>query len=327
MSGHTVWSMCGLTLTLKDIRNYLGKVWNLAGAVATLLVLLEALTNPPQILTVLLSVVGEYASRIYDALVLCLLILFGLFCIRVGVQYGNAPPISKLLGVKTKQEPKATQPASPIQIQSGGIVTPRGGEPLIVTVVGSGLEVYTRAEVEEKFPFERFVSRAKRGGELVFVAVTFAMGRGKTDTIKRLIRERNVTVSFLLLAPFSSSGLGTAKIESDFEWEGLTAEIQQTLIVLCRLRMELGELKDHLTIRTYDRAPTLSLIAIDPNSEDAVMQVGNYLAGTDASARFQIMISKKTRKDLFVRYWDEYHLIRESSQVLDYKAIEREFLS
>ena len=229
--------------------------------------------------------------------------------------------------VTPKQEPKATQPASPFQIQSGGIVTPKGGEPLMITVVGSGLEVYTRAEVEQKFPFERFVSRVKRGGELVFVAVTFAMGRGKTDTIKRLIREKNVTVTFLLLAPFSSSGRGTAKIESDFEWEGLTAEIQQTLILLCRLRIELGELKDRLIIRTYDRAPILSLIAIDPNTEDAVMQVGNYLAGTDASARFQIMISKKTRKDVFVRYWDEYLLIRECSQVLDYKAIEQEFLS
>jgi hypothetical protein len=200
------------------------------------------------------------------------------------------------------------------------------GKPNLILEGSQGLEIYTRTEIEQKFPFEPFISQVKRGGELVFVAATFAIGRGKTETIKRLIREQNVTVALLLLAPFPE-GHGTAEIESAFKWEGLTVEIYQTLILLCKLRIELGELKDRLIIRTYDRVPILSLIAIDPSTEDAVMQVGNYLSGTDGSAQFQIIIHKKARKDLFDRYWNEYLLIREYSRLLDYKAIEREFLS
>ena len=172
-----------------------------------------------------------------------------------------------------------------------------------------GLLVYTKAEVEQKFPFESFVSQVKHGGELIIVATSFAMGRRKTETIKRLIREQNVTVTLLLLAPFPL-GRGTEKIESTFDWQGLTVEIEQTLVLLCRLKKELKELKERLIIRTYDRAPTLSLVVIDPETEDAIMQVGNYVSGTDTSCAFQVIVSKKTRRDVFDRYWSEYLTMR-----------------
>jgi hypothetical protein len=168
-----------------------------------------------------------------------------------------------------------------------------------------GLEVYTRAEVEEQFPFEPFVSQVKHGGELVMMVAAFAARRYKTDAIKRLITEKNVTVTILLLAPFRV-GNRTDEIEREFNWQGLTVEIEQTLVVLCKLRKELKELKDRLIIRTYDRTPILSLIVVDPNTEDAIMQVGSYLSGTDPSARFVTMVSKRTSQDVFKKYWAEY---------------------
>lgn len=183
------------------------------------------------------------------------------------------------------------------------------------------------AQVEQKFPFESFVSQVKQGGELVIMAHSFAVGRYKTDTIKRLITEKNATVTILLLAPTIEKRVDdgiidlATEIERDFKWQNMIADIQQTLILLCRFRKELKELRNHLIIRTYNRTPTLSMIVIDPNTDDAIMRVGTYLSGTDSSARFQIILSKRTRRDVFDKYWDEYKLIRdEHSQLQDFRS-------
>jgi hypothetical protein len=262
--------------------------------------------------------------------------------IAIGLIFrGSSAPKQEL---KPPEKREATQPASSIPIRSGGIIAPKGGEPLMVTVIGSGLEVYTRAEVEEKYPFDRFVSQVKHGGELVIMVGAFSVLRYKTDTIKRLITEKNVTVTILLLAPTIKKTVPAFvpsikkvldaeidiiyQIERDFKWQNLIADIQQTLILLCKLRIELKELKNHLIVRAYDRTPTLSMIVIDPNTEGAIMQVGTLLSGTDASARFQIILSKKTKPEVFGKYWDEYLLIRDKhSHTIDYKQIEGEFLS
>jgi hypothetical protein len=119
-----------------------------------------------------------------------------------------------------------------------------------------------------------------------------------------------------------------AEIERDFKWQNMSADIQTTLVLLCKLRKELKELRNHLIIRTYDCTPTLSMTVIDPKTEDAIMRVGTYLSGVDTSARFQIILSKRTRPDVFDKYWDEYLLIyNKHSRLVDYKRIESEFLS
>jgi hypothetical protein len=170
------------------------------------------------------------------------------------------------------------------------------------------LQVYTRAEIERKFPFDSFISKVKRGGELVIVAGSFEKRRDSAPTIERLIREQNVTVTISLLAPF---GRRTDEIDSDFKWQDVTVEIQQTLKVLCKLRKELKGLKDHLVIRIYDRIPTLSMIVIDPDTDDAIMQVGSYLSGADTSKRLVTIVPKKARRDVFDKYWAEYLLMRD----------------
>lgn len=202
------------------------------------------------------------------------------------------------------------------------------------TAETSGLEVFTRAEVERKFPFESFVSQVKHGGELVLMVGAFSTRRYDTDTIKRLITEKNVTVTILLLAPAIYKKVGdgminmTVEIERDFQWQNLIADIQHTLTLLCKLRRDLKELRSRLIIRTYDRTPTLSMIVIDPNTEDAIMQVGTYLSGPDARARFQIILSKKAREKVFKKYWAEYEMIYDKhSHEINYKKIESEFLS
>ncbi len=93
--------MGGLSLS-RVVWTFLGKLWGLVGAVATLLVLLDAITNPPRYLTVLLMLAGQNASIIYDFLVLGLLIVFGILSVRVGVQF--ASPISKWLKVKSTDQ-------------------------------------------------------------------------------------------------------------------------------------------------------------------------------------------------------------------------------
>jgi hypothetical protein len=175
----------------------------------------------------------------------------------------------------------------------------------------------------------------KHGGELVLMVGAFSVARYKPDVIKRLITEKNVTVTILLLAPTIPKKVDDGiideaiEIERDFKWKGLIADIQQTLTLLCTLRKELKELRNHLIIRTYDRTPILSMIVIHPNTEgDSIMQVGTYLSGTDASARFQIILSKKASENVFKKYWAEYELIHDKhSHEINYKKIESEFLS
>ncbi len=215
----------------------------------------------------------------------------------------------------------------------------------------TGLEVYTRTDFEQKYPFKRFLSQVKQGGELVMLVGAFSKQRYDDDTIKRLITEKNATVTILLLAPTITKTVPAIvptikgvvdgridfapEIEKDFEREGLIADIQQTLKLLCKLRRDLkdvGEnhkdLRSRLIIRTYDRTPILSMIVIDPNTEGAIMQVGTYLSGTDPSFRFQILLSKKDEEEVFEKYWAEYKLIeKEHSHEINYKKIEDEFLS
>jgi hypothetical protein len=227
------------------------------------------------------------------------------------------------------------QPENPIHAEAGWTFSAVGRDsktlselfPNNLQAKTRGLEVYTRGEIEQEYPFDRFVSQVKHGGELVIMAGAFAAKRYKTDTIKRLITEKNVTVTILLLAPFPE-GPKTVEIESDFNWKNLTVDIETTLTLLCKLRKELKELRNHLIIRTYDRTPTLSMIVIDPNTDDAIMQVGTYLSGTDASARFQIILYKRAKKDVFEKYWAEYELIRDKhSHEINYRKIESEFLT
>jgi hypothetical protein len=88
---------------MNAVQGSLEKVWKFLEAVATLLVLLEALTNPPSILRLLLPLVGEYASMIYDALIFALLALFGILCFQIGVQHENVPLIKRWFGLKVPQ--------------------------------------------------------------------------------------------------------------------------------------------------------------------------------------------------------------------------------
>ena len=237
-------------------------------------------------------------------------------------------------------EKEATEPESAVSYQAGTTTTttsrtisrePFGGS-LPITLQKNGLEVYTRAEIEQKLPFESFVSQVKRGGELVILAATFVLvGPSKTETIRRLIQEQGVTVTILVLKPLrDQKGLDRiVKLMSDLKRQFLVSDIERTFVALCQLRRELAESeKERFVIRVYDRVPFLSLIVIDPNTEDAVMQIGNYLQGTDPSTRLQIVLSKKGRKDIFDRYWAEYLSIRDEwSSPLDCKEIEQEFLS
>jgi hypothetical protein len=131
---------------MKPVQSPLGKVWKLAEAFATLLVLLEALTNPPPILKVLVLVAGEYASIIYDLIIVALLALFGVFCFQIGVQHEDVPLIKKLFGFskvpesksgllsKSSEKPEAVPQISPIQVRSGDVIPLRNGEPVRVTV-------------------------------------------------------------------------------------------------------------------------------------------------------------------------------------------------
>lgn len=217
-------------------------------------------------------------------------------------------------------------------------------EPTIKQATSLELQVLTRAEIEREFPFDRFVSQVKHGGELVIMARAFSSVRPKLDVIKRLITEENITVTILLLAPTATKRREavlpttmktvdvltdfSGEVERDFKWQGLSADIEGTRNLLCGLRKGLKGLRDHLVIRTYDRIPILSMIVIDPSTEDAIMQVGTYLSGMNASAQLQIIIHKKIQKDVFEKYWDEYKLIRDKhSHTVDYGQIESEFPS
>jgi hypothetical protein len=214
------------------------------------------------------------------------------------------------------------------KIRGTGFLYPEGAnreQPTQTTM----LQVFTRAEIEQKLPFDSFVSQVKRGGELMFLARAFHYGSSKTETIKRLIREQGVTVTILMLGEAESVEWHgqLMELEHVFERPMLYSDMQRTFVALCKLRRELSdEEKPRLIVMGYERTPLLSLIVIDPKTEDAIMQIGNYASGTDPACRLQIVLSKKTRKDVFDRYWDEYISIGRDASPIDVERIGEEFL-
>jgi hypothetical protein len=214
------------------------------------------------------------------------------------------------------------------KIRGTGFLYPEGSnreQPAQTTM----LQVFTRAEIEQKLPFDSFVSQVKRDGELVFLARAFHYGSSKTETIKRLIREQRATVTILMLdeAEDVEWNRQLTELEGVFERPMLYSDMQRTFVALCQLRRELSdEEKPRLNVMGYERTPLLSLIVIDPKTEDAIMQIGNYASGTDPACRLQIVLSRKTRKDVFDRYWDEYLSIGRDASPIDLERIGEEFL-
>lgn len=140
-------------------------------------------------------------------------------------------------------------------------------------------------------------------------------GLGKTETLRRLIVNRRVTLTCLILDPCAKS-LDVEKLNSDYKWLTLKTNTINALNTLCDLSKSLTPSQsERLVIRLYDRAPTFSMVAIDPETDEGVLQIGNYMHGTDANARLVVIVSKKARSELFERWWQEYLLLRNSNSV------------
>lgn len=218
--------------------------------------------------------------------------------------------------------------------QNGINLNPHYSQPyeLMTTYSGqtqtNGLAVYTRTEIEQELPFDSFISQVKRGGELMILARTFHKGSSKTGTIKRLIREQGVTVTIVMLADAESVEWHKQLmiLEADFKRPMLHSDMQRAFVALCQLRRDLSDdEKTRLIVLGYEKPPFLSLIVIDPKG-DGIMQIGNYMSGTDPGSRVQVVLSKKSNKDVFDQYWDEYISICEESSVIDLERAAGEFL-
>jgi len=208
-------------------------------------------------------------------------------------------------GIKTKQE--STKPAGSIHVESGTMITPRSGEPVIVTSSSSDLEVYTRAELEQKRSLEAFLSQATK--EVVIVGLSLLIAsRGRPETFKRLIQKRGIELTCLVLNPESDL---VSRMDRELGMNAMKGDIEQTLTGLCALKSQLSEAeRTKLEIKTYDSVPILGMIILDPYEPNAKMQIGTYLHGTDTDLRFAITCNKTDREDVFQAYLRYYEMLK-----------------
>jgi hypothetical protein len=189
--------------------------------------------------------------------------------------------------------------------------------------VPTGLQVYTREELQSEHPLEAFLTQAKQ--KVVFVGTSLILTQvGQIDTVKRLITERGIRFTFLLLSPDSEL---VPRIEADLKWPKFRGHIEQTLANLCNLQEQLkaDHQEDRLEILEYDRMPTIGMIILDPETDHATIQIGTYVHGTDASMRLHVLWHQTDRDDIAKKYLAEYELFLSRSKPHECPSIDHSF--
>lgn len=139
--------------------------------------------------------------------------------------------------------------------------------------------------------------------EISFLGVTLEKIIGEEESIIIETIERGVHMKFLILD--SESKLISKRDES---MTGTKDAVTSTLARICKIKSKLSESdKDKCEIRTYDLLPLHSIIALDLNSDDAMISVELQLYDVDTKSRPSIRIYKKKQEELFTKYLKHYN--------------------
>jgi hypothetical protein len=166
-------------------------------------------------------------------------------------------------------------------------------------MVWKGIQFYaSRKELNELLPLKTFLLSAHH--EIYFSGTTL------TETILQkieVVRDKlnePVIMNFLVLDPDSTLvDRWDEAMVSDTK-----SNLTSSLKTFCREKQKLPKIvRDRCKIWKYDLIHLNSMIALDPNADDAKLLVEFPLYDMGASERFSILVSRKEQSALYQKLW------------------------
>lgn len=149
--------------------------------------------------------------------------------------------------------------------------------------------------------------------EIYVLSITNEVFRQYIGDIVNLLKN-NKRITFLFLSKGNKELI--QRIEEAFNSANTAEIIDGTISMLQKAKENTGlnpEQAKNLKIMTYEAIPIHGIIAIDPESIDAKMQVEFYAYRHDPTSRVNLLLSKKRNPSLFKLYWTSLSFILEHS--------------
>ena len=125
--------------------------------------------------------------------------------------------------------------------------------------------------------------------------------------------EHGVTIR--VIAPDPANEELMKRIEATYSTTNVSGIIRRTIDLLLRKRVDLPSVDSgKLAILTYNTMfPTYGMILLDPNTDNAKIQIEVYLAGINPDSRPVLIVDKKNQSELFETYYKSYRYILKHS--------------
>ena len=133
----------------------------------------------------------------------------------------------------------------------------------------------------------------------------------KHQTVKKLITERDISFTFLLLDKDSKL---IEKLDDTLLDPNPKTGIERQLENFIEIWSEIQDKKTKLELRTYDLPPVHSMFIIDPKTDHGKMTVEFYEYKSEPDSRVNIIITKKENPKLFEKYYKSYNYVLKNSK-------------
>jgi len=133
----------------------------------------------------------------------------------------------------------------------------------------------------------------------------------KHQTIKELIKERDISFTFLLLDKDSEL---IEKLDDTLLDPNPKTGIERQLENFIEIWSEIQDKKTKLELRTYDLPPVHSMFIIDPRTDHGKMTVEFYEYKSEPDSRVNLIITKKENPKLFEKYYKSYNYVLKNSK-------------
>jgi hypothetical protein len=168
----------------------------------------------------------------------------------------------------------------------------------------NGIEAYDYSELVAKYPWVRLLPQAKQ--EIVVLGAACESISHHADFLKQLLEaNKDLTISCVLVN--ADVVLFRTELEKEKGWIALrkTAEASLERLKAAKDQMTEDE-RNRFTIEAYEAVPPFNMVVLDPQTENAYMQVGYYPTGIDQNYRITNVFHKKDKRAVFLKYWNEY---------------------
>lgn len=178
------------------------------------------------------------------------------------------------------------------------------------------IEAYDYQDLVAQYPWVRLLPQAKQ--EIIVLGAACESISHHTDFLKQLLEaNKDLTISCALVN--TDNTIFMKELEKEKGWIGLRKSAEASLERLKAAKGQISEdLRNRFAVEAYEVVPPFNMVVLDPQTENAYMQVGYYPTGIDQNYRISIVFHKKDKRTVFLKYWNEYKSYRQTHSSVGY---------